>query len=214
MNRLDRSRRTLAAGLAALAGYVDATGYLSADRYFVSFMSGNTTRLATEVIVAPRLAAIPALLIAGFLFGVTLGGVTAHLASRWRKCAVLALVTALLALAAICALFAQTAAMMVLLVLAMGALNMALRAGEVPVALTYLTGAVVRMGHWLADRLTGRPPQPVLAHALLWLALAAGAALGALSFTRFAASGLFFAAGASALLTLAGLHVSCRYPQP
>lgn len=37
--------RTLAVAAAALAGYVDAVGFLSADRYFVLFMSGNTTRL-------------------------------------------------------------------------------------------------------------------------------------------------------------------------
>ncbi len=46
MNRLDRPRQVLALAIAFLAGGVDAVGFLSADGYFVSFMSGNTTRLA------------------------------------------------------------------------------------------------------------------------------------------------------------------------
>ena len=34
MNSIDRSRRRLAVAAAALAGYVDAAGFLSANRYF------------------------------------------------------------------------------------------------------------------------------------------------------------------------------------
>ena len=73
MQSLDRSRRNLAFALAALAGFVDASGYLSADRYFVSFMSGNTTRLGVELAIAPMQALIPLLLIACFVAGV-IGG--------------------------------------------------------------------------------------------------------------------------------------------
>ena len=49
MQTLDQPRRHLAFALAARAGFVDAVGYLSADQYFVSFMSGNTTRLGVEL---------------------------------------------------------------------------------------------------------------------------------------------------------------------
>jgi hypothetical protein len=49
MNRMDRSRRRFAMALAGMAGFVDAAGYLSAGGYFVSFMSGNTTRLGVAL---------------------------------------------------------------------------------------------------------------------------------------------------------------------
>ncbi len=43
MQRLAPPQRRLAIGLAALAGFVDGVGFLTAGGYFVSFMSGNTT---------------------------------------------------------------------------------------------------------------------------------------------------------------------------
>ena len=39
------SLRALQLGLSGLAGLLDATGFLIANGYFVSFMSGNTTQL-------------------------------------------------------------------------------------------------------------------------------------------------------------------------
>ena len=43
----DYSRKgvMLAATLSALAGYVDAVGFMTLGGFFVSFMSGNSTRL-------------------------------------------------------------------------------------------------------------------------------------------------------------------------
>ena len=55
-------------------------GYLSANRYFVSFMSGNTTRLATDFVKAPASALVPALLIAGGYHAAKDVGVPLHLA--------------------------------------------------------------------------------------------------------------------------------------
>ena len=56
MDRLDRPRRMLAIGLAGLAGFVDATGFLSAGGYFTSFMSGNTTRFGVDLATDPQMA--------------------------------------------------------------------------------------------------------------------------------------------------------------
>ena len=42
--------RTLQLGLSALAGLLDATGFLIANGYFVSFMSGNTTQLGVNAL--------------------------------------------------------------------------------------------------------------------------------------------------------------------
>ena len=47
---LDSSRNmTLACALSALAGYVDGIGYLHLGGLFVSFMSGNSTRLGVSL---------------------------------------------------------------------------------------------------------------------------------------------------------------------
>ena len=75
MQTLDPHRRRLALALAALAGFVDAAGYLSADRYFVSVMSGNTTRLGVELARQPSAAIFPALLALAFVAGVVAGAV-------------------------------------------------------------------------------------------------------------------------------------------
>jgi uncharacterized membrane protein YoaK (UPF0700 family) len=56
-----------------MAGFVDAVGFLSADGYFVSFMSGNTTRLGVDLGTDVVRAVTPAFLIAGFVAGVTGG---------------------------------------------------------------------------------------------------------------------------------------------
>ena len=47
------SLRTLQLGLSGLAGLLDATGFLIANGYFVSFMSGNTTQLG-NVFISPH----------------------------------------------------------------------------------------------------------------------------------------------------------------
>ncbi|OYX90330.1 MAG: DUF1275 family protein, partial [Novosphingobium sp. 35-62-5] len=73
MIQYDRPRRLFAIALAAMAGFIDAVGFLSADGYFVSFMSGNSTRLGVSLGTDPARAAMPAVLIAGFLGGVTGG---------------------------------------------------------------------------------------------------------------------------------------------
>lgn len=210
MISLDRPRRILAATLAGLAGYVDAVGFLSADRYFVSFMSGNTTRLATDFVVERDRAHIPALLIGGFVLGVAAGSVVAHHGGRWRKPAVLAFVTLLLGAGSGFALAGHIAPMMACLVLAMGALNNTMQAGEVPVALTYLTGALVRMGQGLAGLLTGRRVEGLFGYLALWGSLALGAAFGASVFLAFGPPSLLVALFASVLLTVGGWRISAR----
>jgi len=46
MIRHPRRDQARAIGLAAIAGYVDAIAFVDLGGFFVSFMSGNSTRLA------------------------------------------------------------------------------------------------------------------------------------------------------------------------
>jgi len=64
MKSYQRRVRVLAGGLSALAGFVDATGFIGLGGFFVSFMSGNTTRLAVGLAQGTAAAATAAGLIA------------------------------------------------------------------------------------------------------------------------------------------------------
>lgn len=184
MDSLDRPRRVLAIGLAGLAGFVDATGFLSAGGYFTSFMSGNTTRLGVDLAASPALAIVPAGLIAGFVAGVTAGAILAERAPTRRKTAVLALVVGLL-LAAAAMRETLLPGFLAASVIAMGALNNVFRRnGEVAVGITYMTGALVRLGQGLAARMLYGADEGRLGAGALWLGLAGGSVCGALAFAR------------------------------
>ena len=90
----------LAAGLSALAGYVDSIGFLSLGGFFVSFMSGNSTRLGVGLAQGSVNAAIAGGLIAVFVGGVVLGALVGRWAGQRRRMVVLAAVALLLFAAA------------------------------------------------------------------------------------------------------------------
>mgnify|MGYP002780732670 CR=1 FL=1 len=208
MHRYDRPRRLLAIAAATLAGMVDAAGFLAADGYFVSFMSGNTTRLGVDLIDAPQRAFIPALLIAGFVGGVFGGALLAARAGDRRKAVVLGSVALLLLLAATAHGTGHPAMALALLVLAMGALNNTFqRDGEVAVGLTYMTGALVKLGQGLAARLAGQSARGWRDWGLLWLGLAVGAVLGAAGWTYLPALVLWLAALLAGGLALAAMRL-------
>ena len=185
MYQFDRAERLLAYAIAGLAGFVDASGFLAADRYFVSFMSGNTTRLGVELARDWQAALVAGLLLAGFVIGVALGAVVAERYAARRRPAVLALSAALLVIAATGQATGNTATFLGGAVLAMGAINNVFRKdGGVALGVTYMTGALVRVGEALAGWLSGsgHGRKGALPSLLLWASLAAGGLLGALAF--------------------------------
>ena len=166
----------LAVGSSALAGYVDAIGFLSLGGYFVSFMSGNSTRLAVGLAGLPAEALIAGRLIASFLVGVIAGSLIGRMAGEWRRPVVLALVAAMLAAAAGTASVNAPDLAVLFVAAAMGAENTTFeRDGEVSIGLTYMTGALVKLGQRIAGALTGGPRLAWLPYALLWLGLAGAA---------------------------------------
>ena len=208
MDHLDRPRRLLAVHLAMLAGLVDAAGFLSAHGYFVSFMSGNTTRLAVNIVTDPAKAQTPALLIAGFVAGVTGGGLLARRGERWRKPRALGAVTTLLAMAALLqgplSAHANAIAAPVVLAITMGALNTTFqRDGGPAIGLTYMTGALVRLGNALSAWLSGERANGWLSAFGLWFGLLMGAIVGAMAWTWIGGVTDWLACGVAAVLTLA-----------
>ncbi|WP_292181195.1 YoaK family protein [Brevundimonas sp.] len=198
---LDRGMALLLAGL---AGYVDSLGFLQLGGVFVSFMSGNSTRLAASVasghwLAAGRLMAILAVFVLGsFLGALIAGGEGARSRSR-----VLLFEGLLLACAALAAGFGLTPLAILLMVTAMGAENSVfLRNGEVGVSLTYMTGTLVKLGQALAARATARDRTAYRPYLALWAGLTAGAVLGALTYGVLGLAALWPAAVLALSLSL------------
>ncbi|MDO9712111.1 DUF1275 family protein [Paracraurococcus lichenis] len=166
--------------LVALAGCVDAIGWLRFDQLFVSFISGTSTMLGIATAEghggrAAELAGVVGLFALGALAGAAAGA----LAGRVRSPVVLLLVAALLAAALLLpgggegALPPAAYAM----VPAMGMLNTALPGVG---GITFVTGALSRAMEGLVQALRGRAQHAVWAQqAACWAAMCAGALLGA-----------------------------------
>ena len=192
----------LAAGSSALAGYVDAIGFLSLGGFFVSFMSGNSTRLAVGVAGVPVEALIAGRLIASFLAGVIAGSLIGHFAGKLRKPVVLVAVAVMLAAGAATAGFGAPDLAVLFVAAAMGTENTTFeRDGEVSIGLTYMTGTLVKLGQRIAGALTGGPKLAWLPYALLWLGLVSGAISGALVWPMVGLGGLWFGAMAALVLS-------------
>ena len=211
MQTLDRPRRLLALALAALAGFVDASGYLSADRYFVSFMSGNTTRLGVELAQDPLAAILPAALALSFVGGVLAGALLFGRFPDRHKPPLLSGVALALSLAAWLGEHGCERGALLVLAAAMGALNNSFQSGgKVSVGITYMTGALVKLGQGLAARLQRREAEPWGDWLLLWLALACGATLGALAFLSWPRAAFWIAGAIAAALALAARARAAR----
>lgn len=209
MNRLAPEARAFAVALSALAGFVDAVGYLSTGGFFLSFMSGNSTRLAVGIATHGHDAAIAALLILAFVAGVVLG---ALVGARWpgprRGSAILTALAVLLALAALCVSGGLPLPGAMLAAAAMGCENAVFaRDGEVRLGLTYMTGTLVRCGQGLAEALRGGARWGWLPPLLLWLGLAAGAVAGSLVYVAAGKAALWLAAGVAGIAAFAARRV-------
>lgn len=208
MIRYKRRFWLLAAALAALAGFVDSIAFIHLGGFFVSFMSGNSTRLGVGLSQAPAEALIAAGLIGAFVLGVIIGSLINRSGDSRGGALVLALVTLALCAAAAFGQAGAVAASMALLAIAMGAENAVFqRDGEVSIGVTYMTGALVRMGQHIAGAFTGGPRFGWAPYLMLWVGLVSGAALGALVFTHLGFAAIWLAAITAAALALTRLYL-------
>jgi uncharacterized membrane protein YoaK (UPF0700 family) len=183
-----------------MAGYVDALGFLKLGGFFVSFMSGNTTRLGVGLAGMSWHAALAGTLIAIFVVGVVVGSLVGHVAGSQRPAAVLALVAVLLGVAAGFSMLGVTGGAIAAMALAMGAENAVFeRGGEVSIGLTYMTGTLVRFGQRLTGALLGGKAFGWVSYLFLWTGLAGGAVAGAAAYPHWGLNGLWIAAAAAAI---------------
>lgn len=210
MTRYDRRAIALAFCLTGLAGYVDALGFISLGGFFVSFMTGNSTRLGIDL-ARGNLAGIIVAggIIALFLLGVILGALIGHFAAAKRQAGVLAGVTLCLLASAIFDRIGRTDIGVGLLAVAMGMENAVFqRDGEVTIGLTYMTGTLVKMGQRIAGALLGGSRSAWIRHFLLWLGLLSGSIVGAIVYDRIGLDAIWLAAAASTLFTLVAVRIS------
>ena len=204
MRTLTRSDRWLALLLAALAGYVDSLGFLHLGGVFVSFMSGNSTRLSVSLAEGRwQAAGAVAGVLALFVLGAMLGALVAGGEGARSRSRVLAVEALLLGGAAVAAGAGIAPVAIGLMVMAMAVENSVfLRDGEVGVSLTYMTGTLVKTGHALAAAVRGGDPWAFRPYMVLWAGLVGGALLGAVVYGRLGLDALWPAAAAAMGLAL------------
>jgi uncharacterized membrane protein YoaK (UPF0700 family) len=201
------SRRdvALACALSALAGYVDGIGYLHLGGLFVSFMSGNSTRLGVSLAEGNWPVAAAALgLIALFVIGAAAGSLIVLGRGANRQPWVLLAEAGLLAVAALCYTFGLSNAAVAAIVVAMGLENAVFQIrGGAGLGLTYVTGALVKVGQLAAKALSGGARWAWAPNLLLWAALVTGSVCGALAYHWINLAAIWFAAGCA--LALSGI---------
>ncbi len=201
MLRYEARHRMLAYSLAALAGYVDAVGFIVSGGFFVSFMSGNTTRAGVELPFGLAETGMALSLIAAFVSGTVAGSLLGRRSWKSRESAILWSIAAVLTTA--CLLFGVGLAYPALLLTAaaMGAENTIFEEdGEVTIGLTYMTGTLVKTGQRIAGALAGGPKWDWTPYALLWVSLLSGSIMGAFAHHAFGVSALWGAAGVALVL--------------
>jgi uncharacterized membrane protein YoaK (UPF0700 family) len=199
------SRRNiiLACALSALAGYVDAIGFLHLGGVFVAFMSGNSTRLGVNLAEGHWSNAAEALgVIALFVIGAAAGSLIVLGHGLHRQPWVLLAEASLLAASALCYSFGLSNAAIAAIVLAMGLENAVFQIqGGGGLGLTYVTGALVKAGQHVAAALRGGARWDWVPNLLLWAALVAGSLCGALAYHRINLAAIWFAAGIALALS-------------
>jgi uncharacterized membrane protein YoaK (UPF0700 family) len=213
MSREDTDNLILAIALMAVAGYVDAVGFLRLGHLFVSFMSGDSTQFATSIARRDWSNAIAAGgIVLVFVVGVTGGRMISKAVGRWCRPVILG--TELILLLAATSRPSLEPAVIVPAVLAMGIQNAAVhKVGVVQTGLTYVTGTLVRLGEKLADAFLEPGPTTRwawLPYVLLWLGLVAGAIAGALGYANFHVRALLIPAVVLAVLALFTTSIAAK----
>jgi uncharacterized membrane protein YoaK (UPF0700 family) len=189
----------LAAGLAMIAGFVDAYGAITYSTY-LSFMSGNTTQTGYRIGQGNFAAAVPAVVAIVFFFGGSFAGALLADYARLRArrlvfgvvAAALALIIGLTQLG-----LSYGGVHIAIISFAMGLMNIALsKVGAESVSLTFVTGALSKLGLHLALAARRAPladsqgswdtqMHRALILAGIWGAFLAGALLSGVATPRF-----------------------------
>jgi uncharacterized membrane protein YoaK (UPF0700 family) len=207
MNRLDRNARLLATGFAAMAGMVDAIGFMASGGFFLSFMSGNSTRLSVGVVEGAPYVGLVAVLLASFVGGVVAGSLVGRqnkFGPHHRQAIILSAISLLLFAAPFVADAGLLPVALCFAAFCMGMENTLFeREGSVSFGLTYMTGALVKIGQGIATLISGGARLEWLPYLLLWMGLTSGAIIGALMFSHLGLKSLWLPAAYAGVFALA-----------
>ncbi|MBX9930467.1 MAG: DUF1275 domain-containing protein [Methylobacterium sp.] len=209
------TRVPLALALSGLAGCADSIGFLEYSQLFMSFMSGNTTRFGVSASLGDwESTARVASVILIFCFGAFAGTLIAAWVGAWRL-SVLLLLQALLLAAGVVMPYGTFAWPLHAypIVLALGLQNATLQdeAGR-SLALTYVTGAVVRFGTGLANLILHKPAPSFWIQAPLWGALSTGAVVGGILQNRFGEDAFLVPAALAGILAVVAVVLTLAKP--
>ena len=197
----------LGASLSVLAG---AIGFMASGD-FVSFMSGNTTRLAVAISEGDLgLTGRLTLLVATFIAGNALGVMVSRFSRRHALPLLLCIATLLCGAAAWP--FEDQLPALLAAIIAMGMLNAAVEeVNGLPVGLTYVTGALSRFGRGLRRWMLGERRNGWRVQLIPWAGMFAGAVIGALLEHHMGIRALLVSGLLSALLGLVSLKIPRRW---
>lgn len=219
---LSTRQQWLAVGLTANAGFVDGLFFIHLGGYFVSFMSGNSTRAAADLAQGNYQGWLAAsLLIVAFVVGVMLSSFAVRFGPKGFHPPAESLLSQRVAphgsavwMATILMLFGGMATMIPVIdavapfvvASATGAINGTFtRRGEVTVGLTYMTGTLVKLGQSLASAIALRSPVYLarfVRYFVLWAAIAVGALVGGWAYTVVGLQSVWLTIAALTVLTI------------
>src|SRR5471030_108398 len=201
---------SLVATLSVLAGMTDAIGFMASGD-FVSFMSGNTTRLAVAISDGDLGLTVRLLiLVATFIVGNALGIVVSRLGGR-RALPLLLCIATLLCGAAAWPYDEQLPALLAAII-SMGMLNAAVEeVNGLPVGLTYVTGALSRFGRGLGRWMLGERRNGWRVQLIPWVGMFVGAVIGAVLEHQLGLKALLVSGALAAVLGVVSLKIPRRW---
>ncbi|BAF90157.1 protein of unknown function [Azorhizobium caulinodans ORS 571] len=195
--------------MTAVAGYVDAVGFSQADKLYLSFMSGNSTRLGSALAQGDfSVLLLAGLVVLCFVGGAALGTLIMETVSRHRMVWVLVAEILLFATALALVLTGWGRLPLFLIAATMGMQNTAHQVVDgADIGKSFVTGTLFSFGQSLVRALLGRASARECAdYALSWVAFICGVALGAVVVSGFGLVEAIAAVLAVLTLTAAGLR--------
>jgi uncharacterized membrane protein YoaK (UPF0700 family) len=175
--------------LTAVAGYVDAVGFIELGGFFASFMSGASISVGVAFSGNDWAAVYHAgLLISAFLFAATISECASGAGRTWALPIVLSL-GAMCLFAAVGMTYTGLSSQLAIVpvVAAMGIQNTALRPIEgVRLGVTFMTGTLVSLAQSVGQALSRRSGSwDWLPHAIVWCSFVCGACIGAIAYRLY-----------------------------
>lgn len=176
------SRLLLSSVLVLLAGFIDSIGYLGLGKVYLSFMSGNSTKLGIALFEADyALWATTGTVVLLFIAGAFVGTFITESWGKWHLTLILGMECVLFLFAILLSLLFHTHYIIFPITMAMGMQNtMHQMVAHADVGKGFVSGTLFGIGQALAKAIRGKAPVSEWAVlALSWFIFVIGAALGA-----------------------------------